>query len=178
MRQDDWTECWLSPALALCISLLSKLTDRLHGLRCCVALVITFHLDSCFWPSYSPGGGYGAYPPAGYPGYGGQPPGYTTTTTTTTVVGAQPSRAGLSPGDQATAARRQRERENDRKLFGLLCGGCLCALCVGVDRAAVSNRAGWERGGGGNAMPSYVAAAYSSCLWRIWLIDFGSLTFS
>lgn len=83
------------------------------------------------------------YPPAGYPpaGYNtASPPPYTATTvTTTTFVQQQPlPQPGLSERDRITAERRQREKEHDRKIMGLLCGGFLCALCVGTDRAAVS----------------------------------------
>eukprot|EP00045_Choanoeca_perplexa_P003007 m.28202 g.28202 ORF g.28202 m.28202 type:complete len:176 (-) comp11813_c0_seq3:116-643(-) len=43
---------------------------------------------------------------------------------------------GLSEADRRTAERRRQEKESDRKMLGLICGGCLCCLCVGVDRAA------------------------------------------
>jgi hypothetical protein len=36
----------------------------------------------------------------------------------------------------ATAERRRHEREADRKALGILCGGFLCCLCIGTDRAA------------------------------------------
>eukprot|EP00052_Salpingoeca_macrocollata_P011233 m.86377 g.86377 ORF g.86377 m.86377 type:complete len:142 (-) comp17957_c1_seq1:1046-1471(-) len=97
-----------------------------------------------------PMGGYppqqGYYPQPGYPqqGYGSQPdygkpaqnypPAQAYPVATYQQPLAQPQ-SQLSPADQATASRREREINNTRFCVGLLFGGCLIYPCVGREKA-------------------------------------------
>ena len=88
---------------------------------------------------------YSGYPPpmdVKQAGYGGPNAagGYAVTTTKSTVVVQQPAMASphMTPGDIATAERRRREMEQQRKFFGIVFGGFLCLPCLGCDRASVS----------------------------------------
>ncbi|EGD77046.1 hypothetical protein PTSG_07387 [Salpingoeca rosetta] len=79
-----------------------------------------------------------AYPPqqqAPYQGYQYQPQ----QQQQPPVVAHQPT-GQLQGRDRETAERREREQRQTDTALGLACGGFLCCLCVGVDRAAAMGR--------------------------------------
>eukprot|EP00041_Stephanoeca_diplocostata_P005979 m.72494 g.72494 ORF g.72494 m.72494 type:complete len:139 (-) comp16103_c0_seq1:600-1016(-) len=88
---------------------------------------------------------YQGYPPVANPQQGYPPQGYAPQGQYVPAMGYQQQpQQQLAPGqtlaytseqESAKNERRRREKERSRCLGGMLCGGCLIALCVGKEKA-------------------------------------------